>query len=114
MSTRSSARALLARNMKRLREATGISQAVLAERVGCSTTMVGNIEIQKRFPSAENIDRIASALEVQVHELFLETAPSPPRAAVKVEVRERLERSILSAIDEALDSDAESGPGPKG
>lgn len=70
--------------------------------------MVGNIEIKKRFPSAENIDRIARAFQVEVHELFLETAPIAARASVRVEVRERLERRILSAIDEALDSGSES------
>lgn len=113
MSTRSSARTLLARNMKRLREAAGISQAVLAERVGCSTTMVGNIEIQKRFPSAENIDRIAQAFQIQVYELFMEDSPAIPRASVREEVRERLERSILSAIDEALESGPRNGSDPK-
>ena len=71
--------------------------------------MVGNIEIQKRFPSAENIDRIARAFQVQVHELFMEDSSTGARATVREEVRERLERSILSAIDEALDTSGDSG-----
>ncbi len=70
--------------------------------------MVGNIEIQKRFPSAENIDRIAHAFQVEVFELFMEDLPQAPRARVNEEVRERLERSILSALDEALDTGSDA------
>ena len=98
-------RILLARNMKRLREALGLSQMSLAERVGCSTTLIGNIETLKRFPSAENLDRIAAALEVPVYELFMKDSPAIERAVSKFEVRERLEQKVLKAIEEALDED---------
>jgi len=47
------ARVILAANLKRLRNSAGITQEVLAERAGCSPTMIGNLEIGKRFPSAE-------------------------------------------------------------
>jgi len=40
-------RVLLARNMKRCREILGISQMKLAEKVGCSPTLIGKIEIMK-------------------------------------------------------------------
>jgi predicted transcriptional regulator len=43
-------RKLLARNMKKYRQILGISQIILADKVGCSTTLIGNIEIGKRFP----------------------------------------------------------------
>jgi len=98
-------RILLACNMKRLREALGLSQMSLAERVGCSTTLIGNIETLKRFPSAENLDRIAAALEVPVYELFMKDSPAIERAVSKFEVRERLEQKVLKAIEEALDED---------
>jgi transcriptional regulator with XRE-family HTH domain len=96
-------RALLARNMKRLRKALGLSQAALAERVGCSTTLIGNIETLKRFPSPENLDRIADSLEAPVYELFMRDSPAVERAATKTEVRERLGRKVMTAIYEALD-----------
>jgi transcriptional regulator with XRE-family HTH domain len=63
-------RQLLTKNIKKYRKILEISQMALAERVGCSTTLIGNIEINKRFPSAGNINKIAKALEVKVSELF--------------------------------------------
>ena len=45
-------RVLLAKDMKRYREIFGISQMELAEKIGCSPTLIGKIEIMKRFPSA--------------------------------------------------------------
>jgi transcriptional regulator with XRE-family HTH domain len=93
-------RKLLARNMKKYRQILGISQMVLAEKVGCSTTLIGNIEINKRFPSAENINRIAKALEVEVSELFEEEPESLKVMASKKELKTRLEKGISALINE--------------
>lgn len=101
-------RVLLARNMKRIREILKLSQMALAERVGCSTTMIGNIETLKRFPSPENINRIASALRVPPSELFSEKSQAISQIQTVYEVRERLEANIKKAIEEIL-SDSESG-----
>jgi transcriptional regulator with XRE-family HTH domain len=93
------ARSLLALNMKRLRELRGYTQMDLAERVGCSTTLIGNIEIHKRFPSPENLDLIAKALGVSPAELFVEARPdSQPESQIK----NQLERKIQDAINEAF------------
>ena len=40
-------RQLLARNMKKYRKFLGFSQMALAEKVGCSPTLIGNIEISR-------------------------------------------------------------------
>jgi len=94
-------RKLLTRNMKKYRQILGISQAALAERVGCSTTLIGNIEIGKRFPSADNINRIARALDVRISDLFAEQQPESMKAmASKQELKTRLERLIGKIIDE--------------
>ena len=71
-----SVRILLAKNMKRFREISGISQMGLAEEIGCSPTLIGKIETMKRFPSAENIDRIAEALKIAPSDLFIDTNTS--------------------------------------
>jgi transcriptional regulator with XRE-family HTH domain len=92
-------RALLAMNMKRLRELRGYTQMDLAERVGCSTTLIGNIEIRKRFPSPENLDLIAKALEVQPSELIVESSTG---AKTESQIKWQLERKIQDAIDEAF------------
>jgi transcriptional regulator with XRE-family HTH domain len=97
-------RVLLARNMKRCREILGLSQMKLADRVGCSTTLIGNIEIGKRFPSAENINKIADALEIPPSELFAEESAAIDRIQTTQELRARLEKKVLKAIGEALSS----------
>ena len=94
-------RQLLAQNMKKYRKILGISQQALAEKVECSTTLIGNIEINKRFPSADNINQIAKALNVKVAELFAEQEPESMKImASKHELKSKLERLLGKAIDE--------------
>jgi transcriptional regulator with XRE-family HTH domain len=102
------AREILAANLKRLRNAAGITQEVLAERAGCSPTMIGNLEIGKRFPSAELLDKIAQAFDVPIFELFMEESPAIPWTRAKAEVRERLTKEIGLAIDTALSDQEKS------
>jgi len=90
--------------MKRCREILGLSQMKLAERVGCSTTLIGNIEIGKRFPSAENLNKIAAALDIQPSELFAEDSAAIDRMQTTQELRARLEKKVLKAIGDALSS----------
>jgi transcriptional regulator with XRE-family HTH domain len=97
-------RVLLARNMKRCREIIGLSQMKLADRVGCSTTLIGNIEIGKRFPSAENLNKIAAALDIPPSELFAEESEAIDRMQTTQELRARLEKKVLKAIGDALSS----------
>jgi len=83
----------------------------LAEKVGCSTTMIGNIETLKRFPSPDNLNHIAEALRVHPSELFTEDSMAINQIQTVYEVRERLEANIKKAIAEILteaDPDADS------
>ena len=96
-------RSLLALNMKRLRDLRGYTQMDLAERVGCSTTLIGNIEIRKRFPSPENLDLIAEALEVPPADLFMESRSTTPS---ELRIKNQLQRKIQAAIDEAFGHNA--------
>lgn len=108
MAAQTKAREILAANLKRLRNAAGITQEVLAERAGCSPTMIGNLEIGKRFPSAELLDKIAQAFDVPIFELFMEESPAIPWTRAKAEVRERLTKEIGLAIDTALSDQEKS------
>jgi transcriptional regulator with XRE-family HTH domain len=96
-------RQLLAQNMKKYRKILGISQMALAEKIGCSPTLIGNIEINRRFPSAVNINRIAKALEVKVADLFSEEEPKSMKTmASKSELKKRFKNLVDMAIDEAF------------
>ena len=56
-------------NVKRYRQALGISQEAFAEKCGLHRTYVSAIECHRR---SENIQRIADALEIETYKLFLE------------------------------------------
>jgi transcriptional regulator with XRE-family HTH domain len=58
-------RAVLARNMRRLRAARGLSQEALAHESALDRTYVSSIERAKRNVSIDNLARIAKALAVE-------------------------------------------------
>ena len=63
-------RELLAKNIKKYRKIKGFSQEILAEKAGTSTTHIGMVEIGKKFPSVNMLERIATALDIDTPELF--------------------------------------------
>lgn len=64
------------REIRRLREAKGWSQAKLAGDAGMGVSGISQIETGARNPSAATLQRIAEALGVEVRDLFpLEQAP---------------------------------------
>jgi transcriptional regulator with XRE-family HTH domain len=104
--------ALLALNLKKYRKILRLSQAALAEEIGCSTTFIGNIEIKKRFPSPRYINRIAKALGVKPAALFAERDDPEAlgsEAVVRLSDRQKrkvqLERDVLGAIAKAFSGD---------
>jgi len=67
-------RGLFAENLKKYRHIIGLSQAKLAERVNTSTHYLGMLEIGRKFPSPEMMERLAHALGIDTTELFLKEA----------------------------------------
>lgn len=61
---------VLARNMRRLRTSTGLSQEELAARAGLHRTYISSVERGQRNVSLENIFAIASALGCDPRELI--------------------------------------------
>jgi transcriptional regulator with XRE-family HTH domain len=56
--------------VKKIRLQKGISQEKLAEFAGLHRTYISSIELGKRNVSLKNIQALASALEVSIHQLF--------------------------------------------
>jgi len=83
-------RDLLAKNIKKRRKLLGISQTVLAEKVGTSNHYIGQIEQCKKFPSSEMLKRIATALEMNSPELFSQVFTEE---AIKV-VQDRIQADL--------------------
>lgn len=57
-------------NLKRYRKERKISQMRLAELCETSTSYIGEIEIAKKFPSIEMIEKIVHALGIRPFQLF--------------------------------------------
>lgn len=88
-------RDILARNIKKNRRENGLSQEKLAEKAGISTPFIAMIEVSRKFPTPEVLDRIAGALNIKTYQLF--TVPVSPEEAM-----ERLHRDIIRDIDQHI------------
>jgi transcriptional regulator with XRE-family HTH domain len=97
-------RDILANNLKEHRKRCGLSQAKLSEKANISTQYIAMIEVSRKFPSPEILDRIAKALKIETHELFL-VKPSPESAMEKLHdtLVGNIERVIGEAVEEAVE-----------
>ena len=71
--------AWLGRRIAWHREAIGLTQTQLAELVEVQQETISRIENGRRIPSLEMTQRIAHALELELHDLFKGGAPERPR-----------------------------------
>jgi transcriptional regulator with XRE-family HTH domain len=88
-------RDILANNIKENRRKCGFSQEKLAEKAGISTPFVAMIEVSRKFPTPDVLDRIAGALNIKTYQLF--AVPASPE-----ETMERLHESIVKDIDRVI------------
>ena len=59
-------------NMKKYRKKRQFSQEKLAEMLNTSTSYIGEIEINRKIPSLEMVEKIANALEIEPFRLFID------------------------------------------
>jgi transcriptional regulator with XRE-family HTH domain len=88
-------RDILAGNIKENRRKCGFSQEKLAEKAGISTPFVAMIEVSRKFPTPDVLDRIAGALNIKTYQLF--AVPASPEEAMK-----RLHESIVKDIERVV------------
>ncbi|MDR1899521.1 MAG: helix-turn-helix domain-containing protein [Treponema sp.] len=87
-------------NLKDYRKLRKISQFQLAERCDSSQTYIAEIEVGKKFPSLDMIERIAAALNVESYFLFQNMPPetgTQERALSPVQ-RQEIADKIYSAV----------------
>ncbi|MDR2588744.1 MAG: helix-turn-helix transcriptional regulator [Spirochaetales bacterium] len=88
-------REILAKNIKENRRKLGITQSELAERADISTNFVAMIELKRKFPAPETLDKLAAALNIETPELFF--TPASAEAALR-----RLHEAILGDVERAI------------
>ena len=86
-------REILALNLKLNRQKCGLTQEKLAEKAGISSNYLSMVEISKKFPTPEMLDRLAEALEIDTIQLFDVSSTPEERALL------HLEKSILDNIN---------------
>ena len=62
---------LLGKRIQEIRKSKNYTQEKLAELIGIDTVSLSNIERGKYYPTAENLNKIISILEINPEELFL-------------------------------------------
>lgn len=88
-------REIFAENLKENRRKCGFSQEKLAEKAGVSTHYISMIEMARNFPKSEIIERLANALGIEVHELFLDSRSATDEL-------EKLHQTIASDIKQIV------------
>jgi len=96
----STLRHILSMNIRNRRSVLGLSQAKLAEAANIATAYVAMIELEKKFPSVEVLERIAKALDIDPTELFSKICY--PKEAIK-----ELHRIILKDFEVVIKSHIE-------
>ena len=86
---------VLGRNIRRFRQMRGMRQEDLAEKCGCGSSHIGQIENARGIPSLEMVVNIANSLSVTVDQLLKESYDQPERIYLK-EISERLDGYSLS------------------
>lgn len=106
---------LLIRNLKSRRGSLGLSQMELAEKAELSAGYIGEIEMGRKFPAPEVLERLAAALDVRPYRLLMgeddvaEWLGDEAYYAAADEIRQRLNRELDSMTKRRPEDKA--GPG---
>ena len=103
------------KNLKEFRKKEGLSQMKLAEYCNIAHSYIGEIEVGRKFPSIDVIERIAEILRIKPYHLFIDRTernqsieeieisyPKLPRA-MKSEIKRQIDLTIVEGIHEILD-----------
>ncbi|MER8840740.1 helix-turn-helix transcriptional regulator [Mesorhizobium sp. M0684] len=68
-------RSVFARNLRLLRQGTGLSQEQLADLAGLDRNYVGKLEREENSPTVDTLEVLALALQVDVEQLVRRNSP---------------------------------------
>jgi transcriptional regulator with XRE-family HTH domain len=61
---------IFAENLKKTRRKKGLTQEKLAEKANMSLQYLALLELARKFPSGEMLERLANALDIETYELL--------------------------------------------
>jgi transcriptional regulator with XRE-family HTH domain len=93
-------RDILAGNIRENRRKCGFSQEKLAERAGLSPQYVAMIELSRKFPTPDVLDRMAGALNIETYQLF--AVPPAPNEAIE-QLRQDIRDDIRQVFSELVE-----------
>jgi transcriptional regulator with XRE-family HTH domain len=85
-------RQVLSLNLKKNRQKCNLTQEKLAEKAGISAHYLAMVEVSKKFPTPEMLDKLAEALNIETVQLF-DISATPEGVLLQ------LEQSIISNIE---------------
>jgi len=88
-------RQVLALNLKKNRQKCKLTQEKLAEKAGISAHYLAMVEVAKKFPTPEMLDKLAEALEIDTVQLF-DVSATPEGVLLQ------LEQTIISNIEQIV------------
>lgn len=86
----------LGARIQEIRKSKNLTQEVLAEKIDMDKPNLSNIECGKRFMTAETLEKLANALEVEEKELF---------SFGHIKSRDELIKLLNNSINNASDSE---------
>jgi len=107
-------RNILARNIKENRRKNGFSQDKLAEKAGISTPFVAMIEVSRKFPTPDVLDRIANALNIKTWQLFaVQPSLGEEMERLHMDIIKDIEQVVANAVKKAIEENADKMSGGK-
>ena len=120
-----SIREILALNLKEYRRKSGLTQEKLAEKAGISANYLSMVEISRKFPTPEMLDRLAETLNIQTFQLFdpsttsegallhleqviVENVEKVVRTTIKQEIVSEINQTVSMAIKQAFSEKSKS------
>jgi len=103
MERTASLREIFAKNLRENRRRCGFSQEQLAEKVGITTQYLAMMEIARKFPASEVLERIAEAIDIKVYELFLiDHSPREELELLRRDIISEMKQTFGDIIEQAL------------
>ena len=87
-------------NIRALRKKAGLSQERLADKADISRQMMNDIEGRRRWLTKKTLVKLANALNVDVHELFI---PSAQENEKTKGIYDAITQEVVSQVKEAVD-----------